>query len=53
MDKNIKSTVERAAELLRENPNLKYYQAIEKARSEKYEMDGGAVPRLSSQENGK
>lgn len=49
----IKTVVERAAEFLKENPSLKYYQAIEKARSEKNEMDRGAVSRLSCQEDGK
>mgnify|MGYP001018580126 CR=1 FL=1 len=37
------SAVQRAAELLRENPNLKYYEAMEQARREVNEMDRGAV----------
>lgn len=37
------SAVERAAELLKANPNLKYYEAMRQARRELDEMDRGAV----------
>lgn len=37
--KKIKTTVERAVEILKEEPSLKYYEAIEKAKSETYEVE--------------
>lgn len=37
--KKIKAAVERAAEILKEDPSLKYYEAIEKAKSEIYEVE--------------
>lgn len=37
-------TIERAAELLRANPGLKYYEAMERARGEQDEVDRRTVP---------
>lgn len=39
-----KMIIRRAAELLRENPTLKYYQAMAQARREINEMDRKATP---------
>lgn len=33
------SIIERAAAIKKDNPSLKYYEAIEKAKSEIYEME--------------
>lgn len=43
------TVVKRAAELLRENRNLKYYEAMEQARREVNEMDRGATPGVPGQ----
>lgn len=48
MTEKKKTTVERAAELLKENPNLKYYQAMDQARRELNEVDRGTTPGVSS-----
>lgn len=50
MSKKKITVVERAAELLRNNPNLKHYQAMEQARRDLGEMDRGRISRLSGQE---
>lgn len=44
MAKKKKTAVERAAELLRENPGLKHYQAMQQARRELSEMVRGTTP---------
>lgn len=49
MTKQKKTAVQRAAELLRENRNLKYYEAMEQARREVNEMDRGATPEVPGQ----
>lgn len=49
MTKQKKTAVQRAAELLRENRNLKYYEAMEQARREVNEMDRGATPGVPGQ----
>lgn len=49
MGKQTKTVIQRAAELLRENPGLKHYQAMEQARREFSEVDTGTVPRVSKE----
>lgn len=44
MSKQTKTVIQRAAELLKANPELKHYQAMEQARRESSEVDTGAVP---------
>lgn len=51
--KNDKTVVERAAELLKNNPNLKYYEALKVARREKGAVDRGAISSLSNEADGK
>lgn len=46
MQKQTKTVIQRAVELLRENTGLKHYQAMEQARREIGEVDTGAVPRV-------
>ena len=42
--------VKRAAKLLRENPSLKHYEAMDRARRELDEMDKGTISGVSSEE---
>lgn len=49
MTKQKKTAVQRAAELLRENRNLKYYEAMEQVRRELNEVDRRATPGISGQ----
>lgn len=46
MSKQNKTVIQRAAELLRADPELKHYQAMEQARRELSEVDTGTVPRV-------
>ena len=41
------SAIDRAAEILKGNPDMKYYQAMELAKGEKDEMDRGRISGLS------
>lgn len=50
MTKKKITVVERAAELLRNNPNLKHYQAMEQARRELNEVVGRTTPGVPGQE---
>lgn len=42
-----KDVIKRAAELLRENKEMKHYQAMEQARRELNEVDRGTIPGVS------
>lgn len=42
--------IKRAAEILRENPTLKYYQAMDQARRETDEVDRKTAPRIFKEE---
>lgn len=44
------NVIDRAAELLRTNPGLKYYEAMKQAKEEFNEVDGRAVPGVREEE---
>lgn len=44
------NVIDRAAELLRTNPGLKYYEAMKQAKEEFNEVDGRAVPGVHRKE---